>query len=260
VATARPDGPASEPPARELPTPPGRRPRRTAPPRRPPLTREAIVETAIRVLDAEGLEAVTMRRVAQELGTGPASLYAHVSGKEELRELMLDRVAAEIRLPEPDPARWQEQLKELAREIRRVYTSHRDIAMVSMGLIPTGPHLLDVAEAQLALMRAGGISKEIAGIAVDTLGMFLDADAIEDTFYVARTPAGTDPWEHVQAYVKQIQEYFAALPPDRYPNLVGMVDELTAEGGDGRFEFGLDLIVRGIASYVEDGEGGEKPA
>lgn len=248
MASARPDGPASG-----LPTPPGRRPRKAAPPRQP-LTQEAIVETAIGVLDAEGLEAVTMRRVAQELGTGPASLYAHVSGKEELRELMLDRIAAEIRLPEPDPARWQEQLKELAREIRRVYTSHRDIALVSMGMVPTGPHLLDVAEAQLALMRAGGVPKRIAGIAVDTLGMFLDADAIEDTINLAKAPAGEDPWEFFWKYIEQVKEYFAALPEDRYPNIIGMADELTAEGGDQRFEFGIDLFIRGIASYVEDEE------
>ncbi|MEU8800150.1 TetR/AcrR family transcriptional regulator [Spirillospora sp. NPDC048819] len=211
-----------------------------------------MVETAIGVLDAEGLEAVTMRRVAQELGTGPASLYAHVSGKDELRELMLDRVAAEIRLPVPDPERWQEQLKDLAREIRRVYISHRDIAMVSMGLIPTGPHLLDVAESQLALMRAGGVPKEIAGMAVDTLGMFLDADAVEGTIYYAKAPAGEDPHAYFEEYFGQFKEYFAALPRDRYPVLSGMVRELTDADDDGRFEFGLDLIVRGIASYVEE--------
>ncbi len=168
---------------------------------------------------------------------------------------MLDRVAAEIRIPVPDPARWQEQLKELAREIRRVYTSHRDIATVSMGMVPTGPHLMDVAEAHLALMRAGGVPKRVAGIAVDTLGMFLDADAVEDTINLAKAPAGEDPWEHFGKYIKQVQEYFAALPPDRYPNLVDMVDELTAEGGEARFEFGLDLLVRGIASYVQEEEG-----
>ncbi|WP_433473202.1 TetR/AcrR family transcriptional regulator C-terminal domain-containing protein [Spirillospora sp. CA-142024] len=246
MATARPDGP---PP--EMPTPPGRKPRKAAPPKRP-LTQELVVDMAIRVLDADGLEAVTMRRVAQELGTGPASLYAHVSGKDELRELMLDRVAAEIEIPVPDPERWQDQLKELAREIRRVYTSHRDIAMVSMGLVPTGPHLLDIAEAQLALMRAGGVPKRVAGIAVDTLGMFLDADAIEDTIYIGNTPAGEDPWAHFQQYFGQIREYFSALPVDRYPTIAGMVDELLDESGDGRFEFGLDLLVRGIASFVEE--------
>jgi len=245
VPTARPE--------RGMPTPPGRRPRKAAAPRRQ-LTQEAVVETAIRVLDAEGLEAVTMRRVAQELGTGPASLYAHVSGKDELRELMLDRVAADIRVPVPDPERWQEQLKDLAREIRRVYISHRDIAMVSMGLIPTGPHLLDVAEAQLALMRAGGVPKNIAAMAVDTLGMFLDADAVEGTIYYAKTPAGEDPHAFFEEYFGQFREYFAALPADRYPVLTGMVRELTDADDDGRFEFGLDLIVRGIASYVEDGE------
>ncbi|TDD81624.1 TetR family transcriptional regulator [Actinomadura darangshiensis] len=245
MATTRPEP--------ELPTPPGRKPRRTAPPRQP-LTQEFIVDTAIRVLDAEGLEAVTMRRVAQELGTGPASLYAHVSGKEELRELMLDRVAAEIRLPVPDPERWQEQLHELASEIRRVFTSHRDIAMVSMGMVPTGPHLLDVAEAQLALMRAGGVPKEIAGIAVDTLGMFLDAGAIEDTIHLTKAPPGADPWEYFQKYIGEVRAYFNALPPDRYPVVSGMVDELIAMDGEQRFEFGLGLLVRGIASYVEDEE------
>ncbi|WP_242614334.1 TetR/AcrR family transcriptional regulator [Actinomadura roseirufa] len=235
----------------DLPTPPGRRPRRTGPARRP-LTQAVIVETAVRVLDAEGLDAVSMRRVAQDLGTGPASLYAHVSGKEELRELMLDHVLAEVRLPDPDPARWQEQLVELAGEIRHVYTGHRDIARVSMGLIPTGPNMLAVAEAQLALMRAGGVPPRIAGLAVDTLGMYIDADSVEDTIYTARTPPGQDPWEYFMSYFGEIQDYLRSLPSDRYPNIVSMVDELTDTSGDARFEFGLDILIRGIASYVEE--------
>ncbi|TYC12609.1 TetR/AcrR family transcriptional regulator [Actinomadura syzygii] len=234
-----------------MPTPPGRKPRRAAPPRQP-LTRDAIVATAIRVLDTEGLDAVTMRRVAQELGTGPASLYAHVSGKQELRELMLDSVAGEIRLPGAvDPARWQEQLKELAGEIRRVYNTHRDISKVSMGLVPTLPNMLAVAEAQLALMRAGGVPPRIAALAVDTVGMFIDADAYEDVVYTANLPAGEDPWEHFHKYIEEVRQYFKALPVDRYPNIVAMVDELTVAGGDTRFEFGIDILLRGIASYVE---------
>ncbi|MFI0407733.1 TetR/AcrR family transcriptional regulator [Actinomadura sp. 3N508] len=234
----------------DMPTPPGRRPRKAAAARQP-LTRELIVDAAIRVLDAEGLEAATMRRVAQELGTGAASLYAHVSGREELRELMLDRVAGEVRLPVPDPARWQEQLKELALETRRVLTSHRDIAQVSIGLIPTGPNLLAVAEAQLALMRAGGVPPKIAALAVDTLGMFVDADAIEGTIYSAKLSGGAEAIEKFHRYLGEIRDFFKALPADRYPNVTAMAQELTSEGGDARFEFGLDILLRGIASYVD---------
>ena len=240
---------ATERPA--IPTPPGRKPRKVAPQRRP-LSQDAMVDTALRVLDAEGLEAVTMRRVAQELGTGPASLYAHVSGKEELRELMLDRVAGEIRLPATaDPARWQEQLKELASEVRRVYTSHRDIAKVSIGLVPTGPNMLAVAEAQLALMRAGGVPPRIAALAVDTIGMYLDANAIEEAVYTADITPDQNVWEDFRTYIQQVRAYFGALPADRYPNIISMADELTNGSGDARFEFGLDIIVRGVASYVD---------
>ncbi|MQY08083.1 TetR/AcrR family transcriptional regulator [Actinomadura macrotermitis] len=250
-----PADPAAD--AAPMPTPPGRRPRKAAP-RRQPLSQELIVATAMRVLDAEGLDAVTMRRVAQELATGPASLYAHVANKEELHELMLDRAAGEIPLPEPDPARWQEQIKELAFESRRVWTSHRDLARVSLGSVPTGPNLLAVVECQLALMRAGGVPERVAALAVDTLGMFIDADAVEDTVYTAKVGPGEDPWAHFHRYIAELREYLYALPPERYPNIARMARLLTEPEGDERFGFGLDILVRGIASYVEDGPAGRK--
>ena len=90
------------------PEPPWWTPRKAPTPRRA-LSREAIVATALDVLRAEGMDAVSMRRVAAELGTGPASLYAHVTGKDELLDLLYDQVVGAIPLPEPDPARWQEQ-------------------------------------------------------------------------------------------------------------------------------------------------------
>ncbi|MFD0527031.1 TetR/AcrR family transcriptional regulator [Kitasatospora arboriphila] len=94
-----------------------------------------------------------MRRVAQELGTGPASLYAHVSGKDELLELMLERISGEIRLPgRPEPERWKEQIKEVCREAQRVYTAHRDITVVSLGGIQLGPNKLKVAEFVVGLL------------------------------------------------------------------------------------------------------------
>ncbi|MBC6459995.1 TetR/AcrR family transcriptional regulator C-terminal domain-containing protein [Actinomadura sp. HBU206391] len=230
-----------------VPVPPWRKPRKAAPPKQP-LSQEAILETALRVLRAEGLDAVTMRRVAQELGTGPASLYAHVSNKDELLELMLDHIAAEISVPEPDPARWQEQIKEVAREARRVWSAYADISRVSLGNIPTGPNQLTIAEGQLAIMRAGGVPDQIAAWFVDRLGLFIDADALEGSMYVSRLKEGWD----AERYFGQIREYYISLPRERFPLIVSMTDTLMTGGDEERFEFGLDLMVRGLASYVTE--------
>jgi AcrR family transcriptional regulator len=87
---------------------------------REPLTRDRVVDAALQLLVEQGYEAVSMRKVAQALGTGPASLYAHVANKKELDQLMLDRAAADMKLPGADPEHWQEQLKAAMDEILRV--------------------------------------------------------------------------------------------------------------------------------------------
>ena len=82
------------------------------------------------------MDGLSMRRVAQELGTGAASLYWHVRNKDELFQLVFDRVTREIVLPEPDPARWQDQLKLLGYEMRKALSKHRDVARISFGRVP----------------------------------------------------------------------------------------------------------------------------
>lgn len=231
----------------ELPVPPWRKQRKAAPVKQP-LTQDAIVDTALRVVRAEGLDGVSMRRVAQELGTGPASLYAHVSGKEELLELMLDRAAGEIEVLAADPARWQEQLKEMARSARRVWVSYGDLVLVSLANIPTGHNQLRLAEGMLAIIRAGKVPDQIAAWFVDRLGLYIDSDAYEGSIWAQKLRQGHDP----EAYFGQIRTYFESLPPERFPVITSMVGELMAAGDDERFEFGLDLLVRGLASYVKD--------
>src|SRR6476469_8326323 len=123
------------PSADELPEPPWRETRDTP---RAPLTRQAIVEAALRVLERDGMDAVSMRRVGEELGTGAASLYWHVRNKGELLQLVFEHVTQEVSLPPPDPARWREQLRELARETRSTLNRHRGVARISLGRIPAG--------------------------------------------------------------------------------------------------------------------------
>src|SRR5207248_2298569 len=110
-----------------VPPPPWRRTARKRAPKQV-LSQDLIVRTALKILGKEGIDAVTMRRVAQELETGPASLYAHVTNKEELDELMLDAVLAGMPRPEPDPKRWTEQVKDLVRHQVQAMMAYPGIA------------------------------------------------------------------------------------------------------------------------------------
>jgi AcrR family transcriptional regulator len=230
-----------------VPEPPWLRPRRPRSGARAPLSRDAIVEAAVRVLDREGLDGVSMRRVAEELGTSAGSLYWHVGGKEELLGLVFDRVVGEVELPPPDPAHWQDQFKEVARESRRVLLRHRDIARFSLGRIPFGPNLLRVSEWMLGLMRAGGVPDRVAAYAGDLFGLYVGAHAFEETLGLV-SPTGEElPPEQV---LGMMREYLSSLPRSSFPNTVELVDELMSGGPDERFELGLDVIVRGLASHA----------
>ena len=107
------------PPARRCRRPPLPRPTKR-PTRRTALTVEAIVAAAIELLDEAGVAGLSMRRIADQLGTGAASLYAHVSGRDELLELVFDELVGQVPLPEPDPKIWREQVRQMARDLRRV--------------------------------------------------------------------------------------------------------------------------------------------
>ncbi|MEA2125598.1 MAG: hypothetical protein QOI80_2380 [Solirubrobacteraceae bacterium] len=215
---------------------PARRAPTTQPARRG-LNRDVIADVAMRVLDAEGLDAVTMRRVAQELGTGPASLYAHVSGKDDLFAILVDRAIGETPMPAP-VGDWQEQVKEYVRLVRKMYTSHRDLARASMGVIPTGPNALRFADHVLGILRGGGLDDQTCAWAIDLLSLYGTAVAFEE---------GVEGEPDLEL-LDQIGEQFAALPADRYPNMAALAEALVTGDGDERFEFGLEILVTGLAA------------
>jgi AcrR family transcriptional regulator len=226
-------------------------PWRAAPRRRParaPLSREAIVDAALRVVDREGSSGLSMRRVAEELGTGPASLYWHVPSKDALIDLVIDRVAAEVPIPEPDPEHWQEQLRTWLLEARAVFDRHPGVAALTLGRIPTGPNVVRWAEWTLAILRGAGIPDRIAAFAGDLLGLYLGATGYEAAM-PPMTSATGEPLS-VEESVATIRGYFASLPADQFPNVVATVDELVGGGPEERFGLGLDVILRGLASYA----------
>jgi len=225
-----------------VPPPPWRSsPRRRA--AKPVLSQELVVKTALEVLAKEGFDAVTMRRVAQELETGPASLYAHVANKDELAELMLDAVLADVPLPEPDPARWDEQVKDLVRAQIRVMVAHPGIARVAWDIaVPVTPSSLRQGEAMLALLRAGGLELKQATFAGDALSLYAKAYAYEASGW---TWGEIDAAE-VTARGEQMVAYMRSLPPESFPNMLRIGEFFSAETAAERLEFALDTYLAGL--------------
>lgn len=216
--------------------------------RRPPrrqLSRDGIVGAALTVLDAEGIAAVSMRRVAQELGTGAASLYAHVTDKNELHELMYDAVLGEIALPAADPARWLEQTRELLNAQLRALLSHPGIATVAWAtMIPVGPNALRQAEALLSLLRAGGLDERQAAYGTDTLSLYTKAFAYEGSAW----STGRMDAHEIAERGAQITAYMRAQPDHAFVNLLATNKYLNAETAAERFEFGLNMLLGGLAN------------
>jgi AcrR family transcriptional regulator len=221
--------------------------RRKVPPSTRTLSRATIIDVALTIVDEEGLEAVTMRRVAEELNTGPASLYAHVANKQELQDELLDRVIGEIDPIVPDPANWREQTKDYMRAMHDVLVAHKDVAAVALGKIPLGPNALDSMENLLALLRAGGLDDRTCALAADLLPQYVVAGVYEYAVGWSEMKS----LDVAEAYTTQVRDYFETLPPDRFPNLVDLAAEVTSFNPDynERFEFGLEVLIAGLEAH-----------
>src|ERR1700684_752265 len=146
---------------------------------KPPITVDAIISTAFGIVAEEGYEALTMRRVATVLETGPSSLYAHVVNKEDLDELLIGRLCAEISLPEPDPASWRQQIVSVCAQLRDQYLRYPGISRAAFAVAPSNLDTLRVGEGMLAILLAGGVSPQAAAGAIDSLLLYVGAYSLE---------------------------------------------------------------------------------
>ncbi|GAA4596542.1 AcrR family transcriptional regulator [Actinoplanes octamycinicus] len=220
-------------------------------PVRAQLDREQIVDAALRIVDAEGVDAVSMRRVAGEFGTGPSSLYAHVSNKDELLRLMFDRICGEIDLPGHQPDRWREQIKQLMRDVHQILMAHNDLARIALATIPNGPNALLASEWMIALLIKGGVPPRIAAWALDRVFLYVTTDAYENSIWRAQLRHLGLPASEVERQVKaEMEVQFRDLPADRFPYLSEHSAAMTSGTAEERFEFGLDLLIDGLDRSV----------
>jgi AcrR family transcriptional regulator len=198
------------------------------------------------VLDEGGVAGLSMRRVAEHLGTGAASLYAHVSGKEELLELVYDALVGQVPLVEPDPATWREQLRQIMRDFHDVLVSHTDAALAGLGRIPTSPQTMAAAEVLAGIMRAGGLCPMVVALGLDQLVLYVSATAFEDGLF----RRGMDE-EEMLRYYAGVQAFYTALPAERYPVLASIAPDMTGHDDVERFNFGLDVLIAGLEAVNE---------
>lgn len=234
----------------ELPEPPWSSARdRQSRAKRRVLTRTVIAEGALRLVDADGLSALTMRRLAHDLDVVPASLYGHVSGRDEVLHLLLDQVAAEISAPRPDRRRWRAQCKDLLRDLRRAFLSHRDLAGAAIGNIPTGPYWMRMLDGLLGLLLAGRIPPATAAYASDLLLEIVISDAYEQAIFAQRLRDDPHYFDALGAYVRE-------LPAEHFPHVAALASDLTTGGherSDDRFEFALDMVMTSLAARPKSG-------
>ncbi|MFJ5552071.1 TetR/AcrR family transcriptional regulator [Streptomyces sp. NPDC093225] len=162
-------------------------------PAKPPLSERAVVDAGLAVLREEGLGAVTMRRVAAALDTGPASLYVYVAGRDELLRLMFDAVVATVPLPgapasvagasvagaADDGDDWREALAGTVADAVRALSAYPGLARVSLGHIPTSPAWLDLFDRVLGLLLAGGVERQRAAWGCDLIALYIGAASYE---------------------------------------------------------------------------------
>ncbi|MFN8664242.1 MAG: TetR/AcrR family transcriptional regulator [Thermomicrobiales bacterium] len=211
-------------------------------PAKAPLSQGVIVDAALRLIDREGVDAVTMRRVAQELDTGPASLYVYVSNRRHLLDLVLDQVMAEIVVPQDGT--WKERLIGLLQNGVATLGKRRGLALVALGMIPTGSNAMVVQEHTLGLLREGGLDDATIAWAVDLLALLVTASAAEESIFGDRMAAG----EEMADVLKRVNDAFASLPPEQFP-LIALLRPLMMTGsGEDRFRWWIEVILSGLAA------------
>ena len=210
------------------------------------LTPQTVIESALALADAEGLEAVTIRRLAKELGVTPMALYWHFRSKEELLDGMAARIFEEIDPSVDTSGTWQEQMRALLGSMLDALRAHPSSATLLSTRTASSEGSLRATEVALDILGRGGFSPtqatQVARHAVSTLTNLVSGEP----GVVARDKSGelTDARQHARLFLE-------SLPSERYPRLVEAATPLS-EGvdPDTYFAFGLDLLLAGIEAMA----------
>ena len=207
----------------------------------PAITREALAAAGLAVLRRDGLDALSMRKVAAELGVRAASLYWHVHDKEELLDLLADSLLWDARRLTTHGA-WDTCLREMAVAYRCHLHANRDAARVMAGRMAPGPNLLYVLDTMLGWLREAGFSGPDAARATRTIATYVQGFVLQEQLPVSALESRADPAEALSGAAAA----FRAAPSDQYPNVAEMAEAILSDSMDDVFMFGVEAIIDGL--------------
>lgn len=219
----------------------GRRSAETA--SRSPIDGRRVLDRAVVVADSEGIEAVSMRRLARDLGVEAASLYHHVSGKGAILDGLVDIVSAEIELPPPTDD-WRPVMRQRAHNTRAVLRLHPWAVSLMASRTTPGPATLRVLEAGIRCLREGGFSIQGAAHAISAIDSYVHGFVLQEVHLPFRDES------ELAAMTGAIMDEF---PASDFPYLFEMTLEHILQPGydyGAEFDVGLELVLDGVAASL----------
>jgi AcrR family transcriptional regulator len=213
---------------------------------RPSLTREGVADRALALADAEGLEAVTIRRLATELGVTPMALYWHFRTKEDLLAGLGDRVLDAVEVPAPT-GHWSVDLRAALVALVTAMRPHPPVAHLAAERVMAHPNGLALTETALRSLSEAGFSDEPASyLAMQALRAavtLVTGDQVDDS--------GTSPEER-ETHLRRKQATIASLDPEKYPSVVAHARAMTyCSDVEVFFDLGVDLYVAGVRGLAD---------
>jgi AcrR family transcriptional regulator len=207
---------------------------RRARPAKSPLSVDVILTAALDVMAREGLDGLSLRKVAAALDTGAASLYVYVDSLDELLSLMLDRAFGKVVIPPRSRGDWRERLGALLVSYLKVLSSIPGLGQLALTTVSTGPNSLRLLEVILSLLREGGVDDDRAALAVDTLTLQFAAIAAEQD-------AHRRHFNHIGSLASTLR----AVRAEDYPNIHALLEKLFEGDPRLRIRWTIDMLVNG---------------
>jgi AcrR family transcriptional regulator len=215
------------------------KPTKAKSPQRVPVTRDRAVGSAIALADADGLTALTMRKLAGVLGVEAMSLYHHVANKEQLLDGMIDSVFGEIELP-PTDVEWKTGMRQRCNSVREVLLRHPWAIGVMESRVSPGPSILRHHDAVLGCLRNGGFSVPMSAHAFALVDSYVYGFVLQEVNL---------PFNDANAVGELVEELLPQMSIEDYPHLIELTNEHIMKPGyrfGDEFAFGLDLILDGL--------------